>query len=175
MTRFFPIFFLSLTLVGCASSPKVTEYQALENNVSSLHEHSVFKDTDQRLFDPTSIDLFQSRFAENYCTNGMSEKDCTEQFKRAAAGRLSEIYFAADLSNVTATCSNEPLICEDLISFETLFRRLHNASVEESKQEKLSQIENWRQGKLTDDQLKDALHLDFKFENGKLILATPSA
>jgi hypothetical protein len=170
-----PVSFLCLTLAGCASSPKVTEYQELENNVSSLHESSIFKDTDQRLFTPASIDTFQIKFAEEYCTSGVSEKDCSEQFKRAAAGRLSEIYFAADTTKVTETCANEWLVCADLISLETLFRRLHNASVEESRYEKLSKIENWRQGKLTDEQLKQALHLDFKFEDGKLTLAVPSA
>jgi hypothetical protein len=167
---------LCLTIAGCATSQnKTTEYQELENNVSSLHESSIFKDTDQRLFTPEKIDIFQSKFAEQYCKSGVSERECSERFESAAAGRLSEIYFAADTTKVSETCANEPLVCTDLISLETLFRRLHNASVEESRNEKLSKIENWRQGKLTDEQLKQALHLDFKFEDGKLTLAVPSA
>jgi hypothetical protein len=181
MTRLLPglvfcfAIFISVSGSGCASSPKVAEYQELQNNVSSLHENSVFKDDGQRLFTPSNVDDFQSRFSQSQCTHGMSDQECGMQFKRAALGRLSEIYFAANTSDVMATCENEPLICDDLVSLETLFRRLHNASVETSKQEKLSQIENWRQGKLTEEQLKKALHLDFKFENGRLVLGTPSA
>jgi hypothetical protein len=173
MTRF--LFLISaFAIIGCASSPKVTEYQALQNNVSTIHEKSVFKEDGERLFTIANVDEFQGKFIESQCS-GVNGSACATEFKRAALGRLSEIYFAANPTDVIATCESEPLICDDLVSLETLFRRLHNASVEVSKREKLTQIENWRQGKLTDEQLRQALHLNFKFENGKLVLAGPSA
>jgi hypothetical protein len=186
MTRLLTALILCMSVAACASAPKSpgaletpetknTEYKALETNISSLHEYSVFKDADERLFSPKNVDSNRETFAQNYCTAGTSAGVCEKHFYEAAFSRLSEIYFAANPDAVVRTCNNEPIVCDDLVSLETLFGRLHNASVEQSKQEKLSQIENWREGKLTDEELKAALHLDFKFENGKLILAPPSA
>jgi hypothetical protein len=167
-----PLFFLSLclSLFGCASP-----VQTLESKISALHDYSLFKDSDERLVEPNSVDDYQANFTQIYCGNKVSPRQCSQWFDQTIFSNFSELYFAADPLAVKKTCANEPLICDDLVSLETLFRRLHNASIEESKQEKLSRIEDWKRGKLTDDELKAALHLDFKFEDGKLLLRTPSA
>jgi hypothetical protein len=173
-----PLFVLSLclSLFGCASvEPKNTEVQTLESKVSSLHDYSLFKDSDERLFEPNSVDDYQANFTQIYCGNKVSPQQCSQWFDQAVFSKFSQLYFAADPLAVKETCANEPLICDDLVSLETLFRRLHNASVEESKQQKLSRIEDWKHGKLTDDELKAALHLDFKFKDGQLLVRTPSA
>jgi hypothetical protein len=187
MTRFLPLVVLSLSLVGCASTAvkptatdskpdlRTTEVRALESRVSTLHDYSVFKDDDERLFDPNNVDEYQASFGELNCKKGISSQECAQRWDQIIFSRLSSLYFAADPVAVRSTCANEPLICFDLISFETLFRRLHNVSVEESKQEKLRQIEDWSRGKLTDEELKEALHFDFVFKAGKLIVKTPSA
>jgi len=190
MTRFLPLVFVfSLSaLVGCASSGvkqtaasnsqpdlKTTEVRALENKVSTLHDYSVVKDEDERLFDPQSVDDYQTNFTALNCKNGVSSQECAQRWDQIIFSRLSSLYFAADPVAVRKTCSNEPLLCYDLVSFETLFRRLHNSSIEESKREKLLQIEAWSNGKLTDDELKAALHFDFHFDAGKLIVRVPSA
>ena len=188
MNRLIPALVLSLSLVGCASSQmqarspagtdtdvRAAEYKALQENVSSLHQYSVFGADDPRLFDMKTVDLYPTEFAHTYCGEGVTRQECAKRFDRTVYSKLSELYFAADPVAIGRTCSTEPLICDDLVSLETLFRRLHNTSVEESKQEKLNLIEDWRRGKLSDEELKSALHLDFKFENGKLVLSVPSA
>jgi hypothetical protein len=165
---------LCLSLSGCASS-RITEVQALENKVSTLHDHSLIRESDERLFEANNVDDFKANFSDLYCRNKISPQKCAQRFDQTVFKKFSELYFAADPLMVKRTCASELLICYDMISFETLFRRLHNASIEESKQEKLSRIEDWKRGKLTDEELKAALHLDFQFKEGKLLVRIPSA
>lgn len=189
MIRLVPLIVLSISLAGCASSgmrapasnsdstsgPKEAEYKALQENVASLHKYSIFGADDPRLFDAKTLDAYPSQFAQTNCTQGVSREDCARLFDRTVFSKLAELYFAADPAAIGQTCRNEPLICDDLVSLETLFRRLHNSSIEESRKEKLDLIDDWYRGKMSDDELKSALHMDFKFENGKLVMGVPNA
>jgi hypothetical protein len=186
LPSFLPALVSCLFLVGCASTPstssvttsapstKAAESKALEENVTSLHAYSIFGAEDPRLFDAKILDTYPQEFAKSYCADA-SREVCAKRFDRVVFNKLSELYFAADPRTVEKTCAAEPLICDDLVSLETLFRRLHNSSIETSRREKLNLIEDWRRGHLSDEELKSALHLDFKFENGKLVLNVPSA
>ena len=175
MSRLFLVSILFLSFFGCASSPatsniKSLEFKALQENVTSFHANSIFRDDDPRLFDPKLIDAYAVEFAHSYCANGVSPQECGKHFNDFVFSKLSQRYFAADSMAVQKTCMNEPLICFDMNTLETLFRHLHNTEVKESERQKLSLLEDWRRGALTDEQLKSALHFDFKFEDGKLVM-----
>jgi hypothetical protein len=158
---------------------KDKEYAALKSDLDTYHAYSYFGPDKKWIFDPDSAETFRNDFAQNYCTGGSALKNldrasCGRLFEQMALAKLSNAYFAADTAAIQRKCAMDPLVCGDLSTFEVLFRNLHNAEIERSKSEKLAFLERWREGRLTDDELKRALHLDFRFEKGELIVSLPS-
>jgi hypothetical protein len=54
-----------------------------------------------------------------------------------------------------------------------LFREEHNAGIERSRADKLAKISEWKEGKLSDVALEQALHFHFELSNGELITHMP--
>ena len=144
------LFGLTLLVSGCATTPSRTkEYEEIKTSVTEYHE--VF------LFGPD----------KPYLTERMTQK---LPDNRAMLAYFTQTYFAADTHNIAAKCQINPLICSDPQTLEVLFRNLHNASVVTSRQEKLKLVDEWYRGKLTDSELQSALHIEFKYDKGELLI-----
>lgn len=173
---------MSVILSACATSGtrsesdvRVKEYVALKESVIETHEKSLVGPDKPWLFSGNEDDAYFRGFEENYCKmdqktgKAIPHLQCERRFIMSVNALLARTYYAADPSAVQNSCRNAPLICGDLQASEVLFRNLHNAGIAESKREKLSQLEEWKQQKLTDRELQDALHMQFKFEKGQLV------
>ena len=134
-------------------SLKDQEYQELKTKVNEYHQASLYGADKPYLTDKPQGDWPDGR---------------------TLVAEFSQTYFAANPSAVNFKCKLEPLICGDPQTLEVLFRRLHNSAILSSRNEKLQRIEEWHQGNLTDEQLQTALHLEFKFVKGELIIRVPS-
>jgi hypothetical protein len=183
-----------LLVTGCASSGslkssadtksgsdlKSKEYEALKEDVTSFHASSIFGSDKPWIFTSKTVETIPAEFAESHCPiagASRTEKEanaCARLFNHAAFNVLSENYFAAETSTIVKKCASEMLVCNDLMSLEAMFRNMHNENIEKSKNEKLASLDEWRSGKLTDDELKADLHLDFAMKDGKFVVSLPS-
>jgi hypothetical protein len=158
---------------------RAKEYEELKETISQYHENSYFGPDKPWLFSAKDTDTYFQDFAEKNCRSEDASHElvaasvCEQRFKVAVNAQLSQTYFAADLTAIKRKCIESPLICGDLQTIEVLFRNLHNAGIRESEREKLARIEEWNRRKLTDDELESALHINFKFLDGRLVITLP--
>jgi len=163
--RIFLGFLLCGLLSACSTatlqSPveaRAKEYQELKETITQFHENASFGPDQPWLFSAKTTDQYYQDFVRKYC--GTDSPLCSRQFDASVNNLLTRTYFAADLSQLQRKCAEDPLICWDLQTIEVLFRKLHNAGVQASEQEKLAKIEAWNRRKMTDQELESALHID---------------
>jgi hypothetical protein len=192
MIRYILMGFL-VVVTGCASSGikggtqgtdgvnlKSQEYEALKKDVTEFHTGSLIGSDKPWLFNHQTVENLPKEFARKNCPSAGNFRTndeantCAHLFNRAAFNMLSEAYFAADTNEIGKKCANDMLVCTDLMAIESLFRSLHNASIQESEREKLASLDEWKAGKLSDDELKSLLHLEFGMKDGKFIVSLPS-
>jgi hypothetical protein len=160
-----------------ASGSRTSEYEALKASVAQYHDRSIAGPDKPWVFSGETDETYYKTFADSYCLpirgKAIPASVCGRRFMDLVTSILARTYFAANLNSIQQKCSEDPLICGDLQTLEVLFRRQHNAGIEESKREKLAALEDWSRKKLTDRELESSLHMNFKFDDGKLTITIP--
>jgi hypothetical protein len=181
-----------ISLSGCSSAARIldhgqgtreTEALELKQSVIENHDRSRIGPEKPWMFEGNEDETYFQSFSESYCQNERDPRKgrpqsvprsvCAHRFMGLITSLLSRNYFAADPAEVRAKCEDEPLICGDLGTMEVMFRNLHNEGIEKSKLEKLSAIDDWVQKRLTDRELERALHMNFRFVDGRLMITLP--
>lgn len=169
------VLLLVLMFSGCASVKTSSEYDVLQARINRIHDKALAGPETPLLFTDTTTPSYYQSYVSMHCPGDdlsvrpVVSPECNRELGSAIADALESYYYAADERKISDKCMTEPLICGDPETLEIAFRNSHNESIEASRDLKLHKLDDWRAGRISEQDLMDAIHFNFKYTNGKLL------
>lgn len=171
---------LTSGLISCATVPaKDSQYAGLKTIINERHDAAKIDPAVPLILKNFSTIDYQQKIVAATCPEEARSNhifvsgECSHALGLKLKEAFAERYFAADPSELGLKCQEDPLVCDDPQTREILTRDLHNAAIERSRHEKLHALDEWHDGKMTDQKLMEAIHLNFESSHGHLVTHSP--